>query len=408
MDNFLTGTSNADYHADRTHLSSSGLKMLLQDPAQFYKEYVLGERVQKETAAFTEGTLVHMLILEPHLVSETYAVYPGYRRSGKEYENWVEENAQGKIVVTKAQMDRAKELAAACLANPDALCLLEAGQPELSLVGNYKNVPVKCRADYISVSRKYIVDVKTSSKPTGPELFAETIAQFCYDLSAVLYCEIASENFHVLFDFYWIVISKADKGVSVVKATSEDIRLGLSKLHQAIEIYKHCKRTGIWKLPEPSELKTVTPTKKENKMSNSFKTKKGTELPLMSLKGKPYLQVAHRFVMLNEDTTRFVIETTFPVLTGEETVCHARVMICSEVGEVLRQANGTKRETKKDFPDHTEKAETGAIGRALAMLGYGTQFAIQDMDEGERLADAPVVPAKRPVKAVSKASGDEF
>ena len=304
-------------------------------------------------------------------------------------------------------MKRARELASACLANSEASELLTGGIAEFSLVSSYLDVPVKCRADYINPNKSYIIDVKTSSKATGPELFAETISQYAYDLSAELYRIIALENFEKEFDFYWIVISKADKGVSVVKATPEDLRMGLAKVNQAIEIYKHCMKTGNWQLPDPSELKTVTPIKKEKKMSNTFKTNKGTELPLMNLKGKPYLQVAHRFVMLNDDTQRFVIKTEFPVLTSEETVCHAHVIICNEIGEAVRQATGTKRETKKDFADHTEKAETGAIGRALAMLGYGTQFAVQDMDEGERLADAPVIPAKRPVKSVAKASGDE-
>ena len=36
-----------------------------------------------------------------------------------------------------------------------------------------------------------------------------------------------------------------------------------------------------------------------------------------------------------------------------------------------------------------EKAETKAVGRALAMLGYGTQFA-PELDEGERIVDSPV------------------
>jgi hypothetical protein len=38
-----------------------------------------------------------------------------------------------------------------------------------------------------------------------------------------------------------------------------------------------------------------------------------------------------------------------------------------------------------------EKAETGAIGRALALIGYGTQFA-PEMDEEDRIVDSPVIP----------------
>ena len=46
-------------------------------------------------------------------------------------------------------------------------------------------------------------------------------------------------------------------------------------------------------------------------------------------------------------------------------------------------------ETAKDFGDYAEKASTKSLGRALAMLGYGTQFAAE-MDEGERVVDSPV------------------
>jgi hypothetical protein len=52
-------------------------------------------------------------------------------------------------------------------------------------------------------------------------------------------------------------------------------------------------------------------------------------------------------------------------------------------------ASGTKSEKAASFPDYIEKAETGAIGRALAALGYGTQFA-PELDEQHRIVDAPV------------------
>ena len=53
------------------------------------------------------------------------------------------------------------------------------------------------------------------------------------------------------------------------------------------------------------------------------------------------------------------------------------------------RATGTKSECAASFADFGEKAETGAIGRALAALGFGTQFAA-DLDEGDRIVDAPV------------------
>lgn len=53
-------------------------------------------------------------------------------------------------------------------------------------------------------------------------------------------------------------------------------------------------------------------------------------------------------------------------------------------------ATGTKSEKAASFGDFVEKAETGAIGRALAALGYGTQFTGDEFDERHRIVDAPV------------------
>lgn len=51
-------------------------------------------------------------------------------------------------------------------------------------------------------------------------------------------------------------------------------------------------------------------------------------------------------------------------------------------------ATGTKMEKAASFPDFIEKSETGAIGRALAALGYGTQFA-PELNEEHRIVDSP-------------------
>ena len=63
--------------------------------------------------------------------------------------------------------------------------------------------------------------------------------------------------------------------------------------------------------------------------------------------------------------------------------------------ESRRDRNCQEKETEIGFPDYIEKAETGAIGRALAMCGYGTLQA-PEFDEQDRLADAPLEKVKNP------------
>jgi hypothetical protein len=127
-------------------------------------------------------------------------------------------------------------------------------------------------------------------------------------------------------------------------------------------------------------------------MSKITKTPKGTSLPLMNLKGKDYLQVAYRIVWFREEEPQSGIETKYLILEADRAVCQATI---TRDGKVVAMA--TKSEDRKGFADFIEKSETGAIGRALALLGYGTQFTLPDLDEGDRLADSPVQARIEPV-----------
>lgn len=139
-----------------------------------------------------------------------------------------------------------------------------------------------------------------------------------------------------------------------------------------------------------------------------FTTPKGTVLPLMVFKRNqkekdakgvttwkeivsPYLQVAHRLVWFREERPDWGISTELLEHDRESKMAIVKATITNENGIVMAQ--GTKVEHAAHFSDYLEKAETGAIGRALAMCGYGTQFA-PELDEGDRLADAPTQPAR--------------
>lgn len=125
-------------------------------------------------------------------------------------------------------------------------------------------------------------------------------------------------------------------------------------------------------------------------------TAKGTKLPLMDIKGKPYLQVAYRLVWFREDHPDWSIQTTFIEINTEKQYCIAKATISeptilNDGGEIKQRVIATahKVETKIGFSDYLEKAETGAIGRALAMCGYGTQFE-PGLDEKDRIVDSPM------------------
>jgi hypothetical protein len=104
-----------------------------------------------------------------------------------------------------------------------------------------------------------------------------------------------------------------------------------------------------------------------------------------------YLPAAARIAWFRKDHPYWSIITEVEQLADKAVVMKA--IIKDSLGDII--ATARKKETEAGFPDYIEKAETGAIGRALAMCGYGTLQA-PEFDEQDRLADAPLEKAKNP------------
>lgn len=137
---------------------------------------------------------------------------------------------------------------------------------------------------------------------------------------------------------------------------------------------------------------------------------------LISLQGADYLPVNQRIAWLVQDRKEGKIGS-FEIVTNEidhrifhdetrkkdnaESRVKAEITIRDHDGNVIAYASSIGTETMLDFRDYSEKAETKSVGRALAMVGYGTQHSAQDFDEGEKaspitgkvgpaVADAPI------------------
>jgi len=128
-------------------------------------------------------------------------------------------------------------------------------------------------------------------------------------------------------------------------------------------------------------------------------------------KPRLYLEVKYRLIWLREQEPDAQITTEMLHLdlekevsaevsewnqnTGrmEKVIKHAKGLVILKATVKLPSGaigQGTKMENAAAFGDFLEKAESGAIGRALASVGFGTQFVGGDLDEGGRIVDAPV------------------
>jgi hypothetical protein len=102
--------TNAEYHADLTHVSNSMLKVFAESPQKYYRMFVVQTMPKPEqTPSLLLGSVVHCLFLEPEKFGVEYAVAPtnemskllqilinailtGQIREAEDWLDWMENN----------------------------------------------------------------------------------------------------------------------------------------------------------------------------------------------------------------------------------------------------------------------------------------------------------------------------
>lgn len=130
---------------------------------------------------------------------------------------------------------------------------------------------------------------------------------------------------------------------------------------------------------------------------------------LMKFRGMDYLNVQNRMIWFIKDQRAMIaaglaqmpytVKTELIEIDRSEGYAHFKTYVRDVLGN---EATMYGSESARDFPDYAEKASTKSLGRALAMLGYGTQFTAE-MDEGNRVVDAPIEGrSQRPAAATTR------
>src|SRR5687768_1337891 len=91
-----------------------------------------------------------------------------------------------------------------------------------------------------------------------------------------------------------------------------------------------------------------------------------------------YLEVKWRVVLFREKFPHGVIRTEEILVDLDRGYARYKATVDDGEGGM---ATGYGTETQADFGDFCERAETRAVGRALALAGFGTQFVGQDLTE---------------------------
>lgn len=241
----------ADYHADPTSVSASGLKKLLTSPAHYRHEVDHpGEQDRDAKDAFDLGTVVHAMVLGR---GAPYVAVDGNRNSNAVKAEIAEHEAAGRVVLRPKQLEQAEAMAESVLSHDVAGQLLERGDPEVSMFyddpdfsDEHIQVIRRCRWDWICPERSYGVDLKTTISAAPKEL-SRTVLKYRYDLSAAYYLATAAGLGIELSAFALIWVEKVPPYPVVVTQLSGDfLERGDQLARIALGRYRRCVETGQW------------------------------------------------------------------------------------------------------------------------------------------------------------------
>ena len=236
--------SNAEYHGDRRFLSSSGLKLLLEDEYAFRDKYIYGNYTSEENSAFSFGTYVHTMLLEPHLLPYETAIYrDSAQRRGNLWNRFKEANA-GKTIITATEAESAEKMWSNYLRLPKSQQLIGGGRSEETYAGEILGVPVKVRFD--SIGDGYGLDVKTTSMPCDLRSLQQTIDKYDYALSAALYMEVAKMCGANAKIFYFLFANKKTHDITLVETSPGFLEQGREQVYKALEKYQSLKLRGFF------------------------------------------------------------------------------------------------------------------------------------------------------------------
>jgi hypothetical protein len=248
----VDGLSAEDYHADKTSISSSGLRALLNPgcPAQFKYDR---DHPQAPKREFDLGNAVHTSVLgEGHDIVEITGFTDYKKADARALRD--EAYAAGKVPLLPKEKVQVDEMAAAIRRHKDAGPLLAPGMgiPERSIYWTDPATGVRCRVrpDWLIVRPEItaIVDLKTTTD-ANPEACSKAIESYSYHQQGALYIDgvqaagLAPEGARF---FYVFQSKKAPYLITVRELADQDQDIGRARNERALRIYADCVANDEW------------------------------------------------------------------------------------------------------------------------------------------------------------------
>ena len=232
------------YFADTDYVTNTHLKKINEGGPQHLKAY--REFGGKTTAAFTFGSAVHCVVLEPDMFearfyaiddSEKLLEIGGKRpTSTNAYKEWIKEieiNNADKERLTLEEMDRVFAIRDKLMSIPNVVQLLKETKNEIVYQNTLLGVKCKSKLDATKVG-KYVVDLKTMSDAVTEYSFIRAMKKYGYDQQGAFYKDVANID-----KFYFIAVEKTYPFTVGIFELGEDSYIaGKAKYEYALEQFK--------------------------------------------------------------------------------------------------------------------------------------------------------------------------
>ena len=256
--------TNAQYHADHSHVSHSMLSVFRQSRRVYHDRFVARTQpAPEQTAAMRLGALVHLAILEPDVFATQCRVAPKVDRRTKEGKaiaaEFEAENAD-KIIITPDENEITDRIVEAVESSTKAKQLLSHdGDIETSIRWNDREsgMQCKCRPDKLR-SCGLILDLKTT-RDASPRGFARSCAALGYHRQAAWYLDGALANGIESPGFAFIAVETSYPWtVAVYELDTEAVDLGRNENRTAIMQVRDCMRSGDWREPHEKRVNLLS------------------------------------------------------------------------------------------------------------------------------------------------------
>lgn len=250
--------SNSDYHADTSAYSSSQVKTFADGPAIYDLRYNKNERIS--SSAFTLGSLVHAMVLEPDTVEDEFTLCPVKDRRTKAYKEWYAQADKSKTIVTTAEWDNALNCTNAIHEHDVTKAILEeSGDVETSWRYEVDGIPCKLKADKVLPQQRIVFDLKTT-QACSPREVRSAFYKYKYGLQAAHYtvgaetCYDSQQPFEMIFGF---VETNAPYRVLAYRIDESDLNDFYERWSGLLQDLHHRSLTQDWSEPTHNQLLTL-------------------------------------------------------------------------------------------------------------------------------------------------------